>query len=131
MESTKELFNSILEEWLGGKYQEIFTPDKASELVRQITKIGRGKTNLNTVCDGNILASLISTILIGNLLSSLQMPDDLVPSAISIFIDTYPDSMYFIIGCLALASEMGLNFDGEELDVETNEKSEWHGDSEE
>ena len=115
MEKTKELFDSILKESLDGQYQEIFVPEKAGELMRQIVEIGQEKTTLSKICDATILSALISTMLIGNLLTSLQMPEDLVPSSINFFMDTYPNDLYFIIGCLALASERGMTFDGKEI----------------
>lgn len=115
MEDIKNIFQDILKESLEGKYEEIFTQDKAGDLIQKIIDLGKEKTTLSNICDGNILASLIATILIGNLLTSLQMPEEVVPAGIGMFMNTYPNDLYFIIGCLALAAERGLNFEGKEL----------------
>lgn len=124
MEKTKELFELILKEALNGRYENVFTPDKAGLLVQQLREIGKEKTTLNKICDGNVLAAIASTVIIGDVLASLDMSEDVIPAAISVFVDTYPEDMYFLIGCLSLASSMGLNFEGKEFTPQDLQKSE-------
>ena len=121
MEKTKEIFEKILTESLNGEYINILTPDKAGLFIQYAIELGKEKTNLLKICDGGILSALITTVIAGDLLASLQMPEDIIPAGIGTFMNTYQDDLYFIIGCLTLASERGLNFEGKELEIDKND----------
>jgi len=76
-----------------------------------LNQLGNEKSKIEYVSEANVLATSIISILAGNFLVSMGMQKELITAAIQIFLDMYPDDLYFIIGVLYFAGKENISFE--------------------
>lgn len=115
-DETRKKFDLLLEKALAGDYEKIYNIDETRDILEYFVDSGKKKANsLGFICDANLLASYITTILIGDLLYSLYIPEETIPLVIQGFMETHQDDIFMVLGCLNFAAERGLTFDGKNI----------------